>query len=359
MEIKTIEWHGTYKDGNAIIIDQTKLPNKYETLIVDNIEIMWDAIRKLKIRGAPAIGIAAAYGLFLETRNIKSKDIFFEEFTKASKYLNSSRPTAVNLSWALKRMEKKARSLYDTNDLDSLKEKLWQEANNILKEDMEICHKLGENGQTLVKNNSNLLTHCNAGGLATSGYGTALAVMFSATKHGKKIHVYADETRPLWQGARLTTWELKQCGIPTTLICDNTAAFLMQQNKIDIIFTGADRIAANGDTANKIGTYSLSILANAHQIPFYIVAPVSTFDFNISSGKEIKIEERSGDEVTKPYNLNIAPEGINIYSPAFDVTPAKYISGIVTEFGIIHQPVTKEKIYELCCQAVRDDFSII
>ena len=349
MEIKTIEWQGKYQDGKVAIIDQTKLPNKYEILIINNIEVMWDAIRKLKIRGAPAIGIGAAYGLFLGIRNIKSKDTFFNELAKASEYLNSSRPTAVNLSWALKRMKKKACSLYDEHDLDSLKKNLWQEANNILKEDIEICHKLGENGQTLVKDNSNLLTHCNAGGLATSGYGTALAVMFSAAKHGKKIHVYADETRPLWQGARLTTWELKQFGIPTTLICDNTAAFLMQQKKVDMIFVGADRIAANGDTANKIGTYNLAVLAHVHQIPFFIVAPVSTFDFNISSGKEIKIEERSSDEVAKPYDLNIAPENINVYSPAFDVTPAKYINGIITEFGIIHHPLTKEKIYKVCC----------
>lgn len=343
MKINPIDWDGNHKQGRAIIIDQTQLPAREEKISIETPSQMWDAIKALKVRGAPAIGIAGAYGLFLGVRNAKDKEDFFSLLEKNFHYLKSCRPTAVNLAWALERMKRKASDEKEST-LDSIKESLWKEANAILAEDREVCKTLGEIGNTLVKDKSNLLTHCNAGALATSGYGTALSVFFTAFACGKKIHVYVDETRPLWQGARLTAWELQKENIPCTLICDNTAGFLMQQKKVDMIFVGADRITAKGDAANKIGTYSLAVLAKAHAIPFYIVAPLSTFDFSLESGSQIEIEERSPLEVSKPYNLSIAPENIPVYSPAFDVTPSQYLSGIITEKGIVHAPVTKEKL---------------
>ena len=343
MKISPIEWEGTWRQGKAVIIDQTLLPQREERIFIETPQEMWEAIKVLKVRGAPAIGIAAAYGLFLGIRDSKDKENFFIQLKENFSYLESCRPTAVNLLWALKRMQKKA---WDEKDkaLEDLKKILWQEANQILIEDREVGKALGRIGSILVKDNSNLLTHCNAGALATSGYGTALSVFFTAFSSGKRIHVYVDETRPLWQGARLTAWELQKENIPCTLICDNTAGFLMQQKKVDMIFVGADRITANGDTANKIGTYSLAVLAKAHGVPFYIVAPLSTFDLSLESGSQIKIEERSPLEVSSPYGLPIAPQGTFVYSPAFDVTPAEYISGIITENGLIEAPVSKEKI---------------
>ncbi len=346
MKINPIDWAGSWQQGHAVIIDQTRLPEKEEYSAIETPQQMWDAIKALKVRGAPAIGIAAGYGLFLGIREAREKEEFFSLLDKNFQYLESSRPTAVNLVWALKRMQKKAWEEKNSS-LELLKEILWKEANKILAEDREVCKKMGEIGNTLVKSTANLLTHCNAGGLATSGYGTALSVFYTAFASGKKIHVYADETRPLWQGARLTAWELHKANIPCTLICDNTAGFLMQQKKIDMIFVGADRITANGDTANKIGTYSLAVLAKAHGIPFYIVAPVSTFDLSLEEGSQIKIEERSPWEVTKPYGIPIAPEGISVYSPAFDVTPASYLSGIITEKGLIEAPLSKERIQDI------------
>lgn len=337
MLIDTIHWSGDFDTGHTRIIDQTKLPSQKVFLDISNVEEMYDAIFHLKVRGAPAIGIAAAYGLILGMRNIREKEHFFDNLEKMVKYIGSSRPTAVNLFWALERMKKKAFALQH-KELESIKEQLLIEANTIKEEDNAVCHELGRIGSGLLPHKANVLTHCNAGGLATSGYGTALAVFFHAFSDKKDIHVYADETRPLWQGARLTTWELKEAGIPVTLICDNTAGFLMQQGKIDMVFVGADRVASNGDVANKIGTYSVAVLAHVHNIPFYVVAPISTFDFTIESGKDIKIEQRAAAEVTHPYSRQIAPDGVEVYSPAFDITPAFYISGIVTEKGIIEKP---------------------
>ena len=345
--IDPIIWQGDLAQGHVVLIDQTALPCQKKTLAITTSEQMWESIRQLQVRGAPAIGIAAAYGVVLGIRTAKNLAELGEKLGQTIDYLSTARPTAVNLFWALQRMQSKFQQLANNGDIDQIKQQLWQEAELILQEDRRTCQALGEIGSTLVSDGARLLTHCNAGGLATSGYGTALAIFFSAYKNGKNIQVYADETRPLWQGARLTTWELQQAGIPVTLICDNTAAFLMQQNRIDMVFVGADRIAANGDTANKIGTYNLAILAHVHEVPFYVVAPASTFDLSIASGAEIKIEERGAEEITMPYGQRIAPEKISVYAPAFDITPACYLSGIITERGIVEAPVDEKKIKEI------------
>ena len=337
MQIKPFFWEGSWKEGCLIILDQTLLPQQQTYIKIENIEVLWEAIKKLRVRGAPAIGLAAAYGVVLGIRYVE--DNFYKALEDVISYLASSRPTAVNLFWALERMKRVAYEL-QAEDLETIKNKLFLEAKKMHQEDIATCSKLGEFGASLIPQKANLLTHCNAGGLATSGYGTALAAFFTAAKQGKDIHVYSDETRPLWQGARLTVWELQQMNIPCTLICDNTAAFLMQQGKVDMIFVGADRIAANGDTANKIGTYGLAISAWVHHIPFYVVAPLSTFDFSIPNGSAIHIEERSPEEIIAPYGQYIAPKETKAYCPAFDVTPNQYITGIVTEKGIIQTPIT-------------------
>ncbi|HRU51816.1 MAG TPA: S-methyl-5-thioribose-1-phosphate isomerase [Planctomycetota bacterium] len=344
MEIKPMYWKGNWKEGHLVILDQTLLPQQQKYIDLHNIEATWEAIKRLQVRGAPAIGIAAAYGVILGIQNITEN--LQKNIEKVTDYLASSRPTAVNLFWALDRMKRTAKE-HEQEPIETIKQILFQEACKIHQEDIEVCKKLGEYGASLIPNKANLMTHCNAGGLATSGYGTALATFFTAKAQNKDIHVYANETRPLWQGARLTSWELQQMKIPYTLICDNTAAFLMQQGKIDAIFVGADRIATNGDTANKIGTYGIAISAWVHHIPFYIVAPLSTFDITIPNGQSIEIEERHSDEITKPYGIQIAPLKTNAYSPAFDVTPHQYITGIVTEKGIVQTPITPEKIQAL------------
>ena len=336
---KTICWH----NGKIKIIDQTQLPSKLIYLNLSNLKDVGEAIRSLKIRGAPAIGLAAALGVALRMNqsSVKNYSQFKKELKKATKKLSATRPTAVNLFWGLKRMENRCKPVgvgFIRPAVPELKKILLNEALLMLKEDDEICRKIGRYGASLIKNNSKILTHCNAGGLATAGFGTALGVIFSAKEQGKKISVYVDETRPLLQGARLTTWELKKHRIEATLICDNMAGFLMKQKKIDLVIVGADRIAANGDTANKIGTYSLAVLAKAHKIPFYIAAPLSTFDLKIKNGEKIPIEERDGKEVSRPFGKQIAPQGIKVYNPAFDVTPAKLITAIITEKGIIHPP---------------------
>ena len=262
---------------------------------------------------------------------------------KSCEYLSSSRTTAANLSWALQRVKRRAeRFVADTlgASLQALKERVWAEANAIYTEDVDMCRRIGENGQVFIRQGAGILTHCNAGALATAGQGTALSVMFEAHKRGRKFKVYADETRPLLQGTRLTAWELKQAGIDVVVVCDNMAGWLMKQGKISAVITGADRIAANGDAANKIGTYSLSILAREHGIPFYIAAPSSTFDLSIKTGDEIPIEQRAAEEVTTFGKTQIAPEGINVYNPAFDVTDASLITAIVTEKGVIEKPNT-------------------
>lgn len=338
MPIPTIEWIGGL-DGRIKIVDQTLLPNELKYVYCDDRKSIYHAIKTLMVRGAPAIGIAGAMGTVVGIKDNKSEDFesFFKELKDVLVYLGSSRPTAVNLFWALKRMEDTALK-NSQKPVSEIKEILLKEAKTILEEDKEICRKIGENGEVFLEDGSCVITHCNAGGLATGDFGTALAVMFAATDKGKKISVYADETRPLLQGSRLTAWELKNAGIDVTLICDNMAAHTMKQKKVDCVIVGADRIAANGDAANKIGTYSLSIIAKEHDIPFYVAAPASTFDLSITSGDDIPIEERHSDEVTCISGHKIAPDGIKVFNPAFDVTPASNIKAIITERGVIHSP---------------------
>jgi len=338
MPVPTIEWEGEL-DGRIKLVDQTLLPTEFKFIYCETLESIWEAIRVLRVRGAPAIGVAAAMGTVLGIRN--SAAATFEEFRRdlkaATDYLGTSRPTAVNLFWALERMQSVAGQNRDRS-IDELKRLLLDESIAVLEEDKQMCRQIGEHGAELIKDGDSILTHCNAGGLATSDYGTALAVMFKAHEHGKTIHVFADETRPLLQGARLTTWELMHAGIDVTLICDNMAAQVMKEGRIDCVVVGADRIAANGDAANKIGTYGVAVLAHAHRIPFYVAAPSSTFDLKLSTGKQIPIEERGADEVTKGFGRQTGPEGVAVYNPAFDVTPARLIAAIVTEKGVIRNP---------------------
>lgn len=340
MEIKTIE----FKDDVLHLIDQRKLPISYEIFQCKTYEDVDFAIKDMVVRGAPAIGVAAAYGVFLAAKEFmdSSKEEFLLKVIEAIELLNKSRPTAVNLMWAMNRM----RSIIEDNkelSVNDIYEKLRKEADNIFKEDIETNKKMGKFGNEIIPQKATILTHCNTGALATAGFGTALGVVRGAFYSGKDIFVYADETRPRLQGARLTAWELVQEGIPAKLISDNAAATLIRDGKIDVILVGADRIASNGDTANKIGTFMLSVVAKTYNIPFYVVAPISTIDFDIETGKEIIIEERSIEEVTYIEGIRIAPEGIEVYNPAFDVTPNEYITGIITEKGIIKAPF-KENI---------------
>lgn len=346
MPLPTIEWEGDM-NGRIRLIDQTLLPTELKFVYCEDIKSIWHAIKTLMVRGAPAIGIAGAMGVVLGVKDIqaKSTDAFLKELKQVTSYLGASRPTAVNLFWGLARMERIAQEDADKS-VPEIKEALLQEALKIQNEDKLICRKIGENGVSLIKDGSGVLTHCNAGGLATADYGTALAVLFKAKEQGKRITVYADETRPLLQGARLTAWELVHAGIDVTLICDNMAGHVMKLGKVQCVIVGADRIAANGDTANKIGTYSVSILAKEHGIPFYVAAPVSTFDLSIKSGNEIPIEERSPEEITNGFGKKTAPEGVKVFNPAFDVTPACNITAIITEKGVIHSP-SRENIQRL------------
>lgn len=344
MAIDTIKWN----KGVARIIDQTKLPQKLVYIDCRNVETMWQAIKRLSVRGAPAIGVAAAFGVLLGVQKFKgtNRADFIKTFNKTCDYLATSRPTAVNLFNMLNRM----RAVVISNpqaDIYQLNKLLHAEAMAIYKEDQIVCRTMGKYGATLIKNGMRALTVCNAGALATVDYGTALGVFYSAKDEGKSFKVISCETRPLLQGARLTCWELVREGIDTTLICDNMAATKMAQGKIDIVFAGADRIASNGDTANKIGTYMLAVLAHYHKIPFYIVAPKSTFDLKIKTGKEIPIEERDPSEITHLAGKQIAAAGVKVFNPAFDVTPAHLITGIVTEFGIIKAPYSSNIVKTL------------
>jgi len=338
MEVKTLEW----KDDKLILIDCTKLPIKEEYIICREYRTLAEAIKILSVRGAPAIGIAAAYGLYVSIRDLKAEcfEEFYKEFEKNADYLASSRPTAVNLFWALNRMKKRAIESKNKS-IEDIKRDLLNEAHAIRNEDEEMCKAIGENFLTLLEDGMTILTHCNAGGLATARYGTALSPIFLAKDKGWNIRVFADETRPLLQGARLTTWELLQYGVDVTLICDNMAAHVMSKGWIDAIITGCDRVAANGDVANKIGTYGLAVLAKAHNIPFYIAAPSSTIDMDTPDGSQIVIEERSEDEVSCGFGIRTAPEGVKVYNPAFDVTPNSLITAIVTEKGILRPPYDK------------------
>jgi len=338
MPLPTIEW----KDGKIRLIDQTLLPNELKYIDCENIEEVWQAIKVLKVRGAPAIGIAGALGTVIGIWNTDAKNYeqFNDQLQKVTSYLATSRPTAVNLFWALDRMKAVASANKD-KDIPTLKEILLAEAQKIIDEDKAICRAIGRYGSDLIKDGDTILTHCNAGGLATADYGTALAVMFTAHEQGKRIKVFADETRPLLQGARLTAWELMQAGIDVTLICDNMAGQVMKEGKIDCVIVGADRISANGDTANKIGTYSVAVLAKEHKIPFYVAAPTSTFDMNLPNGDLIPIEQRQPEEITEGFGMRTAPKGVKAYNPAFDVTPSRLIDAIITEKGVIKAPYSE------------------
>ena len=343
--MRSVKW----ENNELIILDQTKLPDTTEFIKLDKAEDVWDAILHLKVRGAPAIGIAAAYGLCVAMRDTgaKSHEEFMTELKKNSQYLASSRPTAVNLFWALRRME---RAAFDNKNktVEELKEILIREANAIRDEDESMCRAIGENALTLFHDGMTVLTHCNAGGLATAMYGTALAPIYLAKEKGWDIKVFADETRPLLQGARLTAWELMQAGVDVTLICDNMAAAVMAKGLIDAVIVGCDRVAANGDTANKIGTYGLAVLAKAHNIPFYTAGPTSTIDIETPSGNEIPIEERKPDEITCGLGRRTAPVGVKTFNPAFDVTPNELITAIITEKGVVRQPYDEgiRKLFE-------------
>ena len=338
MPVNTIEW----KEGAIQIIDQTLLPQKLVYLNIYDPDNLCEAIRRLQIRGAPAIGVAGAMGVALSARNFKGKDTekLIPVVKKAIQRLAATRPTAVNLFWALDRMDKVLEMSKDAS-VQAIIANLECEALTIYEEDKEICRKIGQQGALLLSDDVIVLTHCNAGGLATADFGTALGIIYAAHKMGKRVKVYADETRPLLQGARLTSWELHTSGIDVQVICDSTAGFLMRQEKIDCILVGADRIASNGDVANKIGTYSLAVLAEKHKVAFYVAAPVSSFDLSISSGKDIPIEERAREEISHSFGHKTVPDEVEVYNPAFDVTPGDLISAIVTEKGVLYPPLKK------------------
>jgi methylthioribose-1-phosphate isomerase len=334
----TLAWVGDAATGHLRLIDQTRLPAELVHLDCRDVETAWEAIRTLRVRGAPAIGLAAAYAAVIgaRERGLASADTVAAALAAAADRLRTSRPTAVNLFWALDRMERAARSAPPALDGPALLDHLLAEARAIEDEDRAMSLAIGRHGAALVRPGDGILTHCNAGGLVTAEHGTALAVVFAAhAAHPGSIRVWADETRPLLQGARLTAWELQRRGIPVTLICDNMAAQVMREGRVQRVVVGADRIAANGDTANKIGTYGVALLAKAHGVPFYVAAPSSTFDLAIPDGSHIPIEQRDPAEVTHGFGRATAPDGVDVYNPAFDVTPAALIAGIVTECGVI------------------------
>lgn len=331
MNFETIKW----TDAGVVIIDQTKLPAEFVERTCTTVEDMHDAIRILAVRGAPLLGVAAAYGLCLGIKTYAGERLpeFMNELESVVKYIKSSRPTAVNLFWALERMLAKARSL-ENLAVSDIKAALLEEAHAIKEEDRALCRGIGESGESLIEDGDVLLTHCNAGALATAGIGTALAPMYVAHEKGRQFKVYADETRPLLQGSRLTCFELRRNGIDVTVQCDNMAATLMKKGIITKIITGTDRVAANGDAANKIGTYTLAVLAKHHGIPFYIASPYSTFDFDCPDGDSIPIEERDGNELYFLGDKQIAPTEVKTYNPAFDVTPHELITAFITEKGV-------------------------
>lgn len=334
MNFKHIEWTG----DELILLDQRILPIRESYRKLKTCVEVGNAIKTMIVRGAPAIGIVAAFGIVLALKGaINRKRVLKDEFSEAYRILAGTRPTAVNLFFALDRMKAVFERVSD-RDPEEILFRLEKEALDILEEDIKGNRSIGRNGAKLVKNKSKILTHCNAGALATGGYGTALGVVRRAVEMGKKVHVLVDETRPFLQGARLTSWELLKDNIPCTLITDSMAGYLLSKGDVDMIIVGADRIAGNGDVANKIGTYSLAVLAKHHRIPFYVAAPISTIDKKIKSGKQIPIEERDASEVTNLMGTRIAPSGIDVYNPSFDVTPSKYITAIITEKGVVKPP---------------------
>ena len=330
--VPTVEW----KNGVVCLLDQSQLPGAVEFLNCRDYQTVADAIRTLKVRGAPAIGVTAAMGVALGAQTVQTTEYatFAQAVLKICDELAATRPTAVNLFWAIERMRRKLESLQG-QPVSAIKQILISESQTILEEDITLCKTMGRHGAGLIRDGQTILTHCNAGSLATAGYGTALGVIRAAWEQGKKINVIADETRPVLQGSRLTAWELMQDHIPVTLITDNMAGTLMKQGKIQLCVVGADRIAANGDVANKIGTYSVAVLAKAHNIPFYVAAPYSTIDLKTKTGDDIPIEQRNPSEVTTIHGSHpVAPTGVAVYNPAFDVTPAELITGIITERGV-------------------------
>ncbi len=322
-----------------VMLDQRRLPKQEVYLKCEEPEEVAEAIRNMTIRGAPAIGVAAAMGIALGAMKMRVKGIgrFREEFDKICRMMEETRPTAVNLSWAVQRMREVVRR-HEGEGLERLRRSLKSEALAIGEEDIEVNRRIGRHGKCYIENGSTVLTHCNAGALATTGYGTALGVIRAAFEEGKALKVYACETRPQLQGARLTAWELNREGIPVTVITDSMSGYLMRQGAIDLVIVGADRISANGDVANKIGTYSLAVLSRAHGIPFYVAAPLSSFDLSLATGDDIPIEERDSREVTHPFGWAIVPEGVRVWNPAFDVTPHEYVTAIITEQGVVQEP---------------------
>ena len=331
-------------ENNAVvIIDQTKLPGKIEIISLHTAQEIWNAIYLLQVRGAPAIGVAAAYGIYVLAKRMDTEDYdtFYREFVRQKEYLDSSRPTAVNLSWALNRMQRVVEA-HSGENVAQIKEALHRESVAIQEEDIWVCRMIGEHGLTLVKPGDGILTHCNAGQLATSKYGTATAPIYLGEERGYHFHVFADETRPLLQGSRLTAFELQSSGVDVTLICDNMSATVMKNGWVNAVFVGCDRVAANGDAANKIGTSVVAAVAKYYGVPVYICAPTSTIDLNTPTGAEIKIEQRPAEEVTEMwYKERMAPEGIKVFNPAFDVTDHELIAGIVTEYGVARAPYTE------------------
>lgn len=363
MEYETVDLDDS--DNSVVIIDQTKLPGTTEIIRLHTAQEIWDAIYLLKVRGAPAIGVAAAFGIYVLAKEIvralkQSEDwekrdeasafgAFYEKFVEQKEYLNSSRPTAVNLSWALNRMEAACLEAgrKEKKSVDEVVKVLYKEAAAIKEEDIRVCKAIGEFGLSLVKPGDGILTHCNAGQLATSKYGTATAPIYLGQERGYNFHVFADETRPLLQGARLTAYELYSSGVDVTLICDNMSATVMKNGWINAVFVGCDRVAANGDAANKIGTSVVAAVAKRYGVPFYVCAPTSTIDYDTPTGAEIKIEQRPAEEVTEMwYKERMAPEGIKVFNPAFDVTDHELITAIVTEYGIARAPF-KESLEEI------------
>jgi methylthioribose-1-phosphate isomerase len=342
---KCIEWIGDPWRGFVRIIDQTLLPTTLAYRDCRTVEDVWEAIRSLRVRGAPAIGIAAAMGVVLGLQRCLREPLAWDgRMREVIAYLATSRPTAVNLTWALREMEV-ASFLSSAEEPPRRLDSLLDQALAMQDEDRDMCQAIGRAGADLIREGDGVLTHCNTGALATGGSGTALAALYEAAEQGRRFRVFADETRPLLQGARLTTWELQQAGIDVTLICDSMAAQVMKVGRVQLVIVGADRIAANGDTANKIGTYGVAVLAKAHGIPFYVAAPSSTFDLSLPNGDGIPIEQRDPREVTHGFGKQTAPDGVAVYNPAFDVTPAGLIAGLITEKGLI-QPVTEAAIRE-------------
>lgn len=333
--IQSIEW----REDHVRILDQTYLPNREVYSDIRDVGRMWEAIKKLRVRGAPAIGIAAAYGFYLGIKELPENTFqsFWVEVERVAEYLESARPTAINLKWALDRLKTTIQAHKD-KDISEIKDIVLKTAKTIHDEDKRTCKKIGENGIKLVKKDAKILTHCNTGSLATGQYGTALSVVFHAHENGNDIHVWVDETRPLLQGARLTSWELMNAEIPMKLITDSTAGSLMRRGEVDMVIVGTDRVAANGDTANKIGTYPLAVLAKENDVPFYVAVPLSTIDMELENGDNIPIEEREGDEIAHFNGSQVAPKKVETYNPAFDVTPHKYVTAFITEKGIIEPP---------------------